>query len=69
MNSALQIGAILGKIGDIPVEQQVDTLLASCEYEPPRTNDKVDVDKDHMDLMLKVEMEKSQKMEKQKERT
>lgn len=54
----------MDKIGDIPVEEQVNTLMASCEYEPPKTNDKVDPDKDHMDLILKVEMEKSQKIEK-----
>lgn len=54
----------MDKIGDVPVEEQVNTLLASCEYEPSKTNDKVDVDQNHMDLILKVEMEKSQKMEK-----
>jgi len=58
------ISSIMDKIGDIPVEEQVNTLMASCEYEPPKTNDKVDPDKDHMDLILKVEMEKSQKIEK-----
>jgi hypothetical protein len=41
------ISSIMEKIGDIPVEEQVNTLMASCEYEPPVSKDQVeDLDKD-----------------------
>ena len=42
----------MDKIADIPVEEQVTTLMASCEYEPPKTKAEIDLDKDHMDVVL-----------------
>ena len=29
------VSSIMDKIGSIPVEEQVETLMASCEYVPP----------------------------------
>lgn len=64
------ISSIMEKIGNIPVEEQVNTLMASCEYEPPVSKGQVeDPDKDDaIDLVLQVEQDKKAKIEKQKER-
>ena len=58
------------KIRNIPVEEQVNTLMTSCEYEPPVSKGQVeDPDKDDaIDLVLQVEQDKKAKIEKQKER-
>ena len=64
------ISSIMEKIGNIPVEEQVNTLMTSCEYEPPVSKGQVeDPDKDDaIDLVLQVEQDKKAKIEKQKER-
>jgi len=62
------IRSIIAKIGEVAVEDQVETLMASCEYVPPASAQATSTDKDkeidHLDLVSKYIQEKSHKIAK-----